>query len=484
MRGFSIIEVVTATALATTGIVTVTLITVGAPAMLEDARLEHTAIGIADALLTESELRAREDFTSIASSATTTHNNFSSSLKVDYLDEYLAARITAAVTWRTARGKEAYIALHSVVSAPEAALDEPCSPFIGTDIQPISTRTLSSADLLPGMGGIYPIASLAATRDALAVAAASTSSTTDPALFIFELDDNGALREVSTRFDNASTSRVGFAALAQGGGYLYAASAFGSASQATCSASACDQLHIFSLSSYGHVSSLRLNTSQPPYAVSANGVSTPVKSITYRNGYVYMGLEKTVAGYEFNIIDVRDPANPKWLSGLPIGRSVNAIAISGHMAYLATSDSSRELIAVDIEHRETPRVRHFWDAPGAANFGLGSAVTARPGALYFGRTYTPNASEWFVLDTARPNVLLPVREENVGTSERPESVRGLLSRGSAVMSLSGKRLESKSSDAYVVLSEQGLTTAGSALTCRGQTLYAGAGDRIYTFALP
>src|SRR5690606_16305272 len=128
-------------------------------------------------------------------------------------------------------------------------------------------------------------------------------------------------------------------------------------------------------------------------ARSTGGRSTPAKTITYRKGYVYLGLEKTAAGDEFNIIDVSDPENPWLIGGMGIGRSVNDISIVGDRAYLATSDPNREFVVVDIVEPENPRIVEEWDAPGSTGFGLGNVVLVRAGRIYAGRTYVGNVPE-------------------------------------------------------------------------------------------
>ncbi|MDQ3077062.1 MAG: hypothetical protein M3Q63_03370 [bacterium] len=72
-------------------------------------------------------------------------------------------------------------------------------------------------------------------------------------------------------------------------------------------------------------------------------------SIFYYNSKVYIGTHRT-AGREFHIFDVASPANPKWLGSLEVNHNINAIAVRGNYAYLATSGNTKDLIVLNIEN--------------------------------------------------------------------------------------------------------------------------------------
>lgn len=475
------LEILIALAIGVTSIVGAMLITFGTPEMLANARLEYVAYNIASALLTEAELTARSNFDQISSIAPISENGYESSLEVSYLHEDLAARLTARVNWTDTRGRRKEISLESFITDPESALDDACSPFpLGNWQEPRQTanHSLTNNDLLPGVSGLYPIADVVTTRDALLAGVSSTELPTDSSLFLFKLGKSGEFPQMQGAFDNASTSRTGYAAVSATGEYAYAANAFGSASPVTCSTGACAQLHVFDLrDGLKLISSFSLSMDAPPYAQSAGGKTSPAKALTYRKGYIYLGLEKTLNGMEFNIIDVHDPEDPHWIGGVAVGRSVNDISIQGTRAYLATSDPVREFIIVNIEDPFDPQIVGVWNAPGSANFGLGNVMLARAGRIYIGRSYVGNASEFYVFETNE--LTTPVYEYDFGTILTPRSVNGIIARGPLLAILVGSRLElwHRNDSSFVPFADPlELLGIGTSLACRGNTFYVGGVD--------
>lgn len=483
MRGFSILEVLIALAIAATGSAAIILVTFGTPLLLENARLEQRAFSIADNLLTQAEIMAREDFDSVSTVGTTTDPIYEYSLLVKPLYEGLAAQLMAHVSWNDTYGRRKEIRMSTFVTDPEGALDESCSPFVFGDWsnpQTVATYRLSSNEILPGLPGTYAPSDMALTRNRLLVAVSSTTLISEPSLFLFSIEESDGIPALLDSFDNASTSRMGFASVVSGGGYLYAANGFGSASSATCSTGACAQFIIFNTAGeLDPVARLLLSTSQPPYAVSAGNSTTPGKSIAYRKGYVYLGLEKTQNGYEFNIIDVRNPTSPRWVGGIPVGRSVNDISIQGDYAYLASSDPGRELLIVNVSNPHNPYIVGYWNAPGSTNFGLGNVIVSRLSRAYLGRAYVGNAPEFVVLNTSEVTNTPVLYEDDLGTVGHPASVQGILVRDFLTAVLSGKHLQlwdtSNNSLTRMAASIE-LSGSGISLACRGNTLYVGSID--------
>ena len=476
MRAFSTLEILLALAIGVTAIVGASLIAFGTPEMLENARLEYAAYGIASAHLTKAERKVRHDFGSISSIPPSVSKGYDSSLEVTYVHDDLAARLTARVSWTDTRGKKREVSIESLVTHPEAALLDACSPFVfEKEVRETSPSHLTSEDLLPGISGQYPVSDVVATRDSLLISVSTTLLPTDPTLLLFELGNTHEPSLVRGTFDNASTTRVGYAAVSVAGKYAYAANSFGSASPTTCSTHACAQLQVFDMSKgLELIGSLTLPMNAPPYAQSSGNRTTLAKAIAYRKGYVYLGLEKTLNGQEFNIIDVQDPEKPRWVGGAAIGRSVNDISIRGTRAYLATSDPAREFVVVDIENPSDPWVISEWNAPGSTNFGLGNAVLARAGKVYTGRTYVGNAPELYVFN--ENDFEAPVFEYDPGTILIPRSVNGIIVRNSLLAVVVGKRFELWNWNGSTFVSHAPsieLPGTGTSLACRGDTFYVG-----------
>lgn len=488
--GFSTIELLIALALMASTATAMTLLVFGAPVLLSNAHLERQAYGRADALLASARVESGFDFNQIEPVASTTFGSYEGTLEVKPIAEGLAAHLTSRVSWIDARNALAALTLRGVVTNPEAAINNACSPFLigrWSMLQSFASRTLIPGDLLPVSiaDGTYPIADIALLGNTLAIAVGVTAVAENPTLFFFTLPNEGVSSIFAGAFDNASLSRVGVPALTAGDGHVYAGNGFGSGGgQTACSDGvSCAQLQIFDVRTPEIprlAATLELATSTRPHAVTVDGSRAAATSLGYRNGLIYLGLEKTDGGEEFNIIDVRDPEHPLWLGGIAIGRSIRDVALAGSYAYLATSDSARELIVVDISNPADLRIIGSWDAPGASNFGLGSSLAIRDKLLYFGRSYVGNASEFHILDVTDPAHVVPISDIDTGTFLRPESVTGILLRDFLAFVLSGKRLLVLNiHDPYtpvVHTPDQEFVGTGRALACRGNRLFLGMVD--------
>lgn len=482
-RGLSTLEILIALSFMTAMIVATAQVVEKIPDMLTDTQLEREAYSRASLLLREAELTNARYPGTVRAKAPAFNSPYLESREVETVYEDLASRITARVEWTTSRGKQAEISERTVVFNIASAADIPCLPIpIGAWDLPTHT-SYAIADMLPPPWerALHPPSSLAALKDTLAIGIESAQSVTEPTLLFFSLGKGGSPTYLSG-FDAAPASRTGIVALAVGGGHIYAGNGFGSASTATCGQfPACAQVIIFSVSGNEApvwVGAVQLATASPPFARTVSESSAGATSIAYRRGYLYVGLEKTAGGSEFNIIDVGDPSHPLWVAGVPIGRSVTSLAITGARAYLATSDARREFVIIDIANPKEPKLIGSWDAPGTSNFGIGSTLVVHGTRAYFGRTYVGNAPEFYVLDVTDAGRVVPLVKEDIATPLRPESIRGVVVRDYLASILSGKRLMLWDASAPGKLSrhaaEVALRGTGTTLFCRGNSLLIGS----------
>jgi len=485
LGGFSTIELLIAFALLISAVATVTLTVDGIPNLIAHARMEHEAYRIADYTLLSlwNNIRTKEQGAQV--SLRINQDGYEIATQAGPRANGLYTRLVALVSWAGVRGQPAKLSLQGVAVDLERTRSSTCSPFvIGDWFSPrvLGTYRLSSDSLLPAHAGDSAVSDIAVLGSRIAIAIPKTDSAESPTLHFFTHQASDERPVWETAFDNAPGSQIGFSALAVGDGYLFAGNGFGSASGATSDLCkdgySCAQLQVFDLSPSvvpERIGALELSTSTWPRAVTVRGARAAVASIVYGNGLVFLGLEKTANGMEFVVIDATDPAHPRWLSGLPLGRSVRAIAITENYAYLATSDSKRELLIVDITDPRQPMVVDSWDASGASGFGLGSAVYVQDGRAHVGRTYVSNASEWYAFDEVEPAHLVPFFEYDLGTARRPASVVDIIVRDFLAFVLSGNRLliaDFSTPDlASPVILEQSIPGSGAALACRGNTLY-------------
>lgn len=156
--------------------------------------------------------------------------------------------------------------------------------------------------------------------------------------------------------------------------------------------------------------------------VTGVGTQAQGQSIFYKNGYVYLGLTKTLTGPEFNIIDVHNPLNPLWIGGYNVGSVVNSIFVSGKFAYIGTANS-QEILTLNISDPVNPVYVGGYNAPDAV--GSGKSLDLVGDNLYLGRTFTPANPEFYILNNTIPTAILPTP---LGTKEIGSSVNGLLIR--------------------------------------------------------
>jgi hypothetical protein len=492
-KAFSTIEILIAFSIMTTTLVAVVLISYGTPVALNNAELEYTAHTKARALLEKAQVRSDSNFSSVQSFSTTTDGVYDTSLSIESIEDDFVSTLYVHVGWVDVRREHRYLTQTTIATDFLHAGDISCSPFISGDwkhIQLVKTYTVTPGDLLPSgsLSGSYVIGDIISMKNILAVTMASTTSASSSTLYFFTiLDDSVTLLPLGNSFDNAPVSKVGFSALTVGSGYLFGGNGFGSASTQTCNTSHnCAQLQIYDPSSSigpRYISSLTLSTTSPPYAETTGGITATAQSIMYKNGFIYLGLVKTAHGSEFNIIDVRDVENPRWIGGYNVGRGVNEIVIRGTRAYLGTDDPLRELLILDISDPLHILPIGSFNAQGATGFGLGNSLIVKGPHTYLGRTYVANAPEFITLDTSSSTNILQKGSFDLGTFIRPQSIRGSIHKDFLTFLLvdSGLQiLDMKNIVSPTLYSSYSALPASSkayAFACKQNTFYVGSYDQ-------
>ncbi len=117
-----------------------------------------------------------------------------------------------------------------------------------------------------------------------------------------------------------------------------------------------------------------------PYATATPALGS---AIFFNDNKVYLGTEKW-DGDEFNIIDVIDPANPVWLSGMETNSKVNDIFVRDGIAYIAASDE-KQLRVVDVHDPANPVLLNSL-SPSGWQRQEGKNISLFEDGLKFGRT--------------------------------------------------------------------------------------------------
>jgi type II secretory pathway pseudopilin PulG len=479
MRAFSLIELLVALALTGMTLTAVAYSLFGIPIAVQNTLFEEGALKHARVLLGETYQ------TTPTPSATTTVGIYDLSRSTEEREDESLQTITAHVLWRDVFKKPIsrdLSSIHKIGSTAHGA----CDSFIADDwSHPVRIRThvLTPGSALPGTlpSGKYQVGHIVGTPTTLITTISSTTSSKAPTLMFFRAQGTSPDLTYIGGFDNASTSRIGFSAIAVNNDYVYVGNGFGSKSTDTCSDGvSCAQLHVFSGIRDGVLSrgkSISLSTTSLPFAITSAGDSASVTSITYYKEYVYVGLEKTSGGYEFIIFDVHDPSSPTWIGGIPVGRTVEGVTVRGTTAYISTDDPSAELLIVDVTDPQHPRKVGLYDAPGATGFGYGITSTVRNSLLRLGRSYSPNGSELQLIDVGNPARVSAIQNIDIGTAKDPQSIRSMVVMDTLLFTLSNHRLdfwnttEQTQIQTYATPYLFPATSTGVSLTCRNNLLY-------------
>lgn len=210
-------------------------------------------------------------------------------------------------------------------------------------------------------------------------------------------------------------------------------------------------------------------------------------AIFHKNNYIYLGLERDNNCSEFNIIDVGDINNPSLISGFEIGAKVNDVYIKGDYAYLATADSARELIILNIADPLAPTLVASYDLlPDQTNWGYGKSVQIIGNRIYLGRTYIANSPEFYLLNHGQSSIDML---GNYSEDGDPFSVNDLLVRDDLAFVLAGSASQGGSlrildifnptnavEQKMVGLPGQAGGIGGVALDCEGNYLYVASID--------
>ncbi len=119
-------------------------------------------------------------------------------------------------------------------------------------------------------------------------------------------------------------------------------------------------------------------------------IGTAAKTLYYYGGKLYVAL-----GTQLAIVNVSNPTLLTSYTLVNIGHTINKIMVDGNYVFLATSDDSGELKAVNLS---TNAVSNF-NATGNAD---GTSVFVSGGIAYLGRDSTGNGADFIVLDVSNP----------------------------------------------------------------------------------
>ncbi len=413
--GFATLEILIALFILTMALSASTLVAFGNQTLLIDSTSDREAVKLADTLLETAQGKALTDWRGVVSLATSS-GRFETSLEVTSID-YFTKKIKARVSWKNSYNLSQHVTLSSLITDfQNNAEGDTCDPFLSGDWTNPETKNPVTAfkDFLGDPTGHYIITDLDIYHDKLFVTT-NNSSEANPTFFVFDVHDQENPTLIS-KLDNDPLLNTGLNALTiastTDGVFAYVASATSFTK---------GQLQIINVSVTPPVV---IKTFKIPLSIVAGSSTQGIGNrIAYKNGYVYLGLVKTVSGPEFNIIDVRNPNAPVWVGGFSVGSSINDIAIRGEYAYLATPHS-QELIILDVSNPASPAMVGGYDAPSSNTTGSGKTLYLADDRVYLGRTITSANPEFYIIDN-EPRTYTP---QIFGSKEVNTSINQLLVR--------------------------------------------------------
>lgn len=503
-RGFSIIEILIAMAI---GIIVISGVVAGSggfgtalrgyQSTITGGEIHAEALEKAQSALETAQALGRRDFNFVNPTAATSSSGFYyTSVDVTVLPDFLTKLVTAQVSWRTGIATSSVTLSTLVTNLENVQSPNTCdSALRGNWKSPQVSAPIPVADPASGASG-NSVTDIAAFYKKLYITT-DNAHKTNADFYIFDISAN-AQSPIYLASLRTITNSAGLAALAvsssTAGTYVYAASAY-NANFVTCKTGPnCSQLQIINATNPASptvAAHFALATSTPPYVLGAPG-----KSIFYKDGYVYLGLETTSNGPSFHIIDVRDSSNPVWVGSWPAstatfgssGAPINGIYVKGNYAYLLhpnglTGTTNEQITVLDIRNPSSPqRVGSFFNSGGIG--GNGRAVFPVGDTLYFVRTKTSNAHpEFYILNNADPTQL-SANNTNPPGRIFGETVNRVFVRSNLAFIISSSTLQTYdiSNPARIATEAPAASwtipslgaSSGNAADCEGNTVYIGS----------
>ena len=471
--GFSILEILIASAIALLIIPAIFAATLGVQSNVESGAAYRDAIGKAERMLADAHLRGMLDFNLV--NATTSNQSsgsltYSTELNVTQLPDFLTKRVSAIVSWMGDRGQSLQVSETTLVTnlenvnSPNTCNSSPSGDWkhpqrIDLDFSQLVNKGVA----LTG----FDISDVEANAGKLYVLADAVPSTLKSTLFIFDLSDPRAPTLLGS-IDNAKSIATGLNAIAiastTDARYAFLANANDANFRICAQGPACSQFQTYtvtdpSLPQSVASSSTLIPPGTPAYTWGTGGSGQAEgKSIFYKDGYLYLGLTSTANGPAFHIFDVRVPLHPVWVGSWPkpsasfgaSGAPINAIYVRGKYAYLAHPNGllgapNEQVTILDISDPADPyRVGGFGHAAGIG--GNGKSATIVGNSLYLGRTASNISGaadllpEFYILDNTVP-ASIPAMPLGSTALQTADSANNIIIRDSLAYILTNKQFQ-------------------------------------------
>ncbi len=494
-RGFATLEIIIALAIVSLALSAVILVSFGSQFVLVDNQTSSEALTKAQEVLELARAASHTDF-KLLNPTTQTDGMYTKSLAVSSPD-FFQKKVDATVSWQTGSRLQHVTLTELIANLGAADKSDTCDSNPSGDwTHPyVVNSTTDFGTLVGDVASKYSISDVEAYWNRLYVGVDKTSTpNTLPTLFIFDITDPTHLTLLGKIDTSPTTVGVNALTIASSsmGAFVYVANAVSSSNFATCTQAAnCAQLQIFNVQSPASLPP-PINYKIPGVTGDGNGFG---QSIFYANGYVYLGLNTTTSGPEFNIVDVHNPTNPQWVGGYSFGYPVNAIFVKDSYAYVAHTTSNaasiqEQLTVLDVHDPTHPvRTGGFFNTAGSPLNG-GKAVTVVGDTVYVGRyasKITPLTShdtipEFYALGSSLSGSI-PATPLGSLALPTPKSIHGLVIRNSLAFFVTTSHFEVWDISDLAHITQSALltlqtTTGGTppSIDCEKNVFYVGSND--------
>jgi hypothetical protein len=328
-NGQSTIELMVAIFIFTIAMAGIVVLMFGNQFISLDTEMNSDALAKAQALLEDQRALAKTNFNGIVAGVST-DGQFTKSVLVNDLNP-CQKEVTSKIAWSTSGGAPKQVTLTTLITnlSEQMAVGGQCSGQnpINPALTCPNTTTIVGQQQLDTTQAIDTASAtgVKAVGDKVYLSAVSANPlekdlwilNVDPASFAISVD----------RTNSISTQSGGLNALEVVGNYAYGASVSGIM-----------QLQIINIST---------NPPSVTTQLPLPGNTSAATAIAYRNNKIYIGTDIS-SGPEFFVVDVSNPLAPSVLGSYEVGGKVNQINLVGSAAYLATSNSSKQVVELNV----------------------------------------------------------------------------------------------------------------------------------------
>lgn len=370
-RGLSTLEVLIAFAILTLSIVATVMVLFGSQSLAIDTQTNIESLGKAESQIEVARATARANFSSVGSIAPTADDIYSKKLTVTDVDSS-TKQVTSEVDWGSG-GRNLYTQLSTILTNWLQPADK-CNIITNPGWK--NPQVIGFYDF-PSPGGAT---GLFVAGKKVYVVSDPTSATKDDFYAVDARDLSDSIHSLSA-FSSFHTSDYalckstpasicGLTSIVVNGRYAY-----------VTVDSAKAQLFVIDLLNYADLTSSSIIKH---IDFTSAGDAAVGNTVTYADGELYVGLTKS-NGAEFQVLSVSNPAFPAPVGTYEVGAGINKIVIQGTTAYLATDDTNKPLIALDVSNPANPTPSDSYNSAPSVLFGQSIAIDANTNTLYFGR---------------------------------------------------------------------------------------------------